>query len=60
MRRLHDDDRWRTVLDIDGAQRVVLKGLEVRGGGVGVHAKRGASLTLNDVTVRDNAGTGVQ
>ncbi len=31
----------------------------MRGGGVGVHAKRGASLTLKDVAVRDNAGTGL-
>jgi hypothetical protein len=53
------DGTGKDALVVDGAQRVVVKGLEVRGGGVGVHAKRGANLTLKDVVVRDNTGTGL-
>ena len=48
----------RDIIDINGARRVVIEGLTVRGGDDGIIVRRGASADLNDIVSEGNADDG--
>ena len=50
----------RDVLTIDGARRVAIKQMTVQHGANGIHITRGATVTIDGVTVQDNADDGME
>lgn len=49
-----------SALTIDGVQRIVINGINIRNGLFGVFGKGGASFALNNVIVKDNRVNGIQ
>lgn len=46
------------IIDINGARRVVIQGVTVRGGDDGIIVRRGATVDLNDVVAEGNSDDG--
>jgi hypothetical protein len=53
------DGEGKDAITINGASRVTLRGIEVRGGASGVVAKNGAHVALNQIASNDNARFGI-
>lgn len=53
-------ERDKTVVTVDGAQRVVLRGFTVRHGRIGILGTGNASFALRETTVEEHAATGIR